>query len=115
MSSKVAPFSIRPRAMRMKCVAGSISPSHCAQAGMPRNGNMKPESRIEGSRMKKEACMAWSWFWLTVDRVKPRARLTTMKSAVLNRSSGRLPSTVMSNSSQEIVRMTQVWIEPMTK
>ena len=57
--------------MRMKWVAGRTSPSHCAHTGMPRNGNMKPDSRIDGSSMNTEACIACSWFWVTVEMVKP--------------------------------------------
>ena len=38
-----------------------------------------------------------------------------MNSAVPSISNATLPSTAMSNSSQESTRMTLVWIKPMTK
>ena len=43
---------------RRKCVTGSNSPIICAHAGMPRNGNMNPESNIDGSRKKNDICIA---------------------------------------------------------
>ena len=42
--------------------------------------------------MKNEACIAWSWFCVTVEMVKPIARLTVMNSAVPRQNSARLPS-----------------------
>ena len=39
-------------------VSGSISPKYCAQAGMPRNGNMNPESRMLGRKKKNDICIA---------------------------------------------------------
>ncbi len=47
------PLSRMPRTMRRKWVLGRQLPSHCAHTGMPRNGNMKPEIRIEGRKKKK--------------------------------------------------------------
>ena len=99
--------------MRMKCVAGSTSPIHCAHTGMPRNGNMKPDSRIEGSSRNTEACMAWSWFWVTVEMVKPMARLAVMNSAVPRQNSVKLPCTPTPNSSHETSRITATWTAPM--
>ena len=74
---------------------------------------MKPDSRIEGSRMKSEACIACSWFCVTVEMVKPIARLTVMNSAVPKQSRAMLPSLTTSNSSREISRITATWTEPM--
>jgi hypothetical protein len=42
---------------------------------MPRNGNMKPDSRIEGRKKNIAICIACSWFAATVEKVKPTARL----------------------------------------
>ena len=98
----------------MKCVAGSVSPIHCAQTGMPRKGNMKPDSRIEGSIMKNEACMACNWFCVSVEMVKPMARFTVMNSAVPVASSGTLPWIATSNSTRATSRMTVTWTAPMT-
>ena len=38
--------------MRMKWVSGSASPIHCAQCGMPRNGNS--EARQQDIRQEEE-------------------------------------------------------------
>jgi hypothetical protein len=80
---------------------------------MPRNGNMKPDSRIEGSRMKTEACIACSWFWVTVEMVKPIARFTVMNSAVPRQSRARLPSVATSNRKRATTRITATCTEPM--
>ena len=100
--------------MRMKWVAGMPSPSHWAHTGMPRNGNMKPDSRIDGSRMNTEACMAWSWFCVTVEMVKPMARFTVMNSAVPRQSRATLPSVTTSNSTRDTSKITVTCTEPMT-
>ena len=63
------PFSMMPRTTRRKCVSGSTSPIACAQPGMPRNGNMKPESRIEGRKKKNVICIACSWMRASVEKV----------------------------------------------
>ncbi len=64
--------------MRRKCVSGNTSPIHCAQSGMPRNGNMKPDNSIDGRKKKKVICMACIWVRAMVEKVKPTARLATM-------------------------------------
>jgi hypothetical protein len=46
--------------MRKKWVSGSTSPSACAQPGMPRNGNMNPDSSIDGKKKKNVICTACS-------------------------------------------------------
>ena len=38
--------------------SGKISPSHCAQSGIPAKGNMKPESSSEGRKKKNVSCIA---------------------------------------------------------
>ena len=47
-----------PRTSSRKCVSGSSDPIHCAHSGMPRNGNMKPDSSIEGRKKKNVICIA---------------------------------------------------------
>ena len=78
ISAAPLPLSRMPRTIRRKCVSGSTSPIHCAHCGMPRNGNMKPESRIEGRKKKNAICIACSWFRAAVEKVKPTARLAAM-------------------------------------
>ena len=51
--------------------------------------------------MKTEACIAWSWFCVTVEMVKPIARLTVMNSAVPRQSRATLPSVATSNSTRD--------------
>ena len=80
-----------PRTMRRKCVSGSASPSHCAQTGMPRNGNMKPDSRIDGSRKKKLICMACVMFCARLEKVMPTVRLAMMNTSTHADNSVRLP------------------------
>ena len=36
-------------------------PIACAHSGMPRNGNMKPDSSIDGRKKKNVICIACSW------------------------------------------------------
>lgn len=57
-SGQASPFNRMPRTRRTKWVSGSVSPIHCAQTGIPRKGNMKPESRMEGRKKKNVICMA---------------------------------------------------------
>ena len=45
--------------------------------------------------------MAWSWFWVTVEMVKPMARLAVMNSAVPRQNSAKLPCTPTPNSSHD--------------
>ena len=58
ISLQFAPLSMIARTTRKKCVIGRRLPRSCAQTGMPWNGNMKPESRIDGSMKKKVSCIA---------------------------------------------------------
>jgi hypothetical protein len=75
----------------MKCVFGTASPITCAQPGMPRNGNMKPESRIEGRKKNIVICIACIWLLASVEKVKPIARLAAMKSTSTVDSSSEAP------------------------
>jgi hypothetical protein len=104
------PFSMMPRTMRRKCVSGSASPSHCAHAGMPRNGNMKPDSSIDGRKKKKVICIACSWFCASVEKVKPTARLASMNTPIIAISSVKLPAIGTSNSSRAAPRITPSWM-----
>ena len=52
------PFRRIPRTTLKKWVLGRTLPIHCAQTGMPRKGNMKPDRRMEGSRKNTVACIA---------------------------------------------------------
>jgi hypothetical protein len=57
------------RTMRTKWVSGRHSPIHCAQCGMPANGNMKPESSRFGRKNIIAICIACSWFCAKVENV----------------------------------------------
>ena len=65
-----------------------------AQTGIPRNGNTKPDSSMFGKKNIIDIWMAWSWFCVTVEMVKPSARLAVMNSAVPRQNSVKLPFTV---------------------
>ena len=67
--------------MRRKCVSGSTSPIACAQPGMPRNGNMKPDSSIDGRKKKNVICIACNWLRATDENMRPSVRLAAMKSS----------------------------------
>ena len=73
-------------------MSGNTSPITCAQPGMPRNGNMKPESRIEGRKKKNVICIACIWLLASVEKVKPIARLAAMKRISTASRSARLPT-----------------------
>ena len=81
MSASPAERTMIPRMRRMKCVIGSTSASHCAATGMPAYGNMKPDSRICGRKVKKASCMAWNWLRARVEIRMPSARLAQMNSS----------------------------------
>ena len=53
----------------------------CAHSGMPRKGNMKPESSKDGMKKKMVICMACSWLLATELKVMPSVRLAQMKSS----------------------------------
>ena len=65
--------------MRRKWVLGRQVPTHCAHSGMPRKGNMKPESRMDGRKKKNAICTACSWFCARVEKVMPMERFAAMK------------------------------------
>jgi len=92
MSLKSLPLSKMPRTIRKKCVRGNTSPMCCAHTGMPRKGNMNPESSREGKKKKKAICTAWSWFSATVEKVIPMARLAAMNTMDTRSSNGTLPT-----------------------
>ena len=39
---------------------------------------MNPESRIDGRKKKNVICIACSWFFASVEKVNPTARLASM-------------------------------------
>ena len=59
VSARLLPLSITPRTMRRKWVRGMTSPIAWAQPGMPRNGNMKPDSSSDGRKKKKVSCIGY--------------------------------------------------------
>src|SRR5882724_3237735 len=79
-----------PRTRSRKCVSGRSEPIHCAHSGMPRNGNMKPESRIEG-RKKNVICIAWSWLRAMEENMMPSVKLAAMKIKTTKYKSRGLP------------------------
>ena len=79
ISPRPFPLSRMPRTIRRKWVRGRHVPIHWAHTGMPRKGNMKPDSRIDGRKKKNAICIAWSWFLARVENVIPMARFAAMK------------------------------------
>ena len=51
------------------------SPNVCVHAGMPRNGNMKPDSKREGRKKKKPICMAYNCVLAIVEKLSPTVSL----------------------------------------
>jgi hypothetical protein len=47
--------------------------AHGAQIGIPENGNIKPDNKIEGSKVNRAICIACIWLVAIVDKVKARA------------------------------------------
>jgi len=45
--------------------------SACAPTGHARNGNMNPDSRIDGRKKNTVICIDCSWFAATVEKVSP--------------------------------------------
>src|ERR1044071_4291844 len=76
-----------------------------AQSGMPRKGNMKPDSRSEGRKKKNDICTAWSWFSAMVEKVSPTARLAATKISVTASNSVRLPTIGTAKRSFAAIRM----------
>ena len=58
--------------MRRKWVIGSASPIPCAHAGMPRNGNIKPDSR-NGQEEEERHLHRLKLVLAMVEKVKPTA------------------------------------------
>ncbi len=101
MSNSPAPFSITPRTMRRKCVSGNASPIHCAQRGMPRNGNMKPDNKMLGKKKNIVICIDCICDRASVENVKPTPSVATMKSTIAADSSAKLPNIGTSNSTAQ--------------
>ena len=99
-----------PRAIRMKCVMGRISPITCAQPGMPRKGKRNPESRMDGKNTKTDICMACSWFFAMVENVMPMARLAAMKKREASNSRARLPWIGTSKMNLAAARIMVTWM-----
>ena len=81
-SCRLAPRSMTPLISLMKWVKGKASAMSWAGRGMPANGKMKPDSRMEGSNMKKLSCMAWNWVLTRVEISRPSARFATINTSV---------------------------------
>ncbi|MND06747.1 hypothetical protein D3C83_283080 [compost metagenome] len=64
---------------------------------MPRNGNMKPESRIDGRKKKNVICIACSWLRAIDENVMPSVRLAAMNSSTIPNSTTTLPCIGTSN------------------
>ena len=47
---------------------------------MPANGNMKPDSRIDGRNTKNVICIAWNCDCALVEISRPSVRLATISS-----------------------------------
>ena len=96
----------------MKCVVGRAWPNVWAQAGMPAKGNMKPDRRMEGRKMKKVICMACIWLRATVENKKPSERLTRMKSETAARKASGEPRKGTPNKRRAPASRIATWIEP---
>ncbi|MNJ03718.1 hypothetical protein D3C73_1641580 [compost metagenome] len=48
---------------------------------MPAKGNMKPDSRICGRKVKKAICIAWNWLRARVEMNTPSVRLAKMNTS----------------------------------
>ena len=101
-----------PRTTRRKCVSGNTSPMVCAHAGMPRNGNIKPDSRIDGRKKKNVSCIACICDFATVENVKPSARFATTKIETPSNSSHSAPTNGTPNSNFAAARITAVCALP---
>ncbi len=99
-------------AIRIACVAGMISPAHCAQTGMPLNGNMKFESRSDGRRVNWANWIAYIWFAATVENAIPSARLLAMNRPKATRSNATESRTDNWKNKAEAARMSTTWIQP---
>ena len=80
-SQMLAPRSMIPRIRRRNWVIGSSSAPHCTTSGMPANGNMKPEIRIEGRNTSIATWIAWNWVRVRVEISRPMARLAKISSS----------------------------------
>ncbi len=80
-SASGAPRRMMPRTITTKCVRGSACASHCANRGMPSNGNMKPDSRIDGSIVANASWNAWNCVFANVEISRPSVSVAAMKSA----------------------------------
>ncbi len=65
-------------------MSGSTLPTTCAHSGIPRNGNMKPDSRIDGRKKKNVICIACSWLRAIDEKVMPSVRLAAMNSSTIH-------------------------------
>ena len=71
MSVSAAPRSTMPRMISLKWVSGSTWAIHCATFGMPSNGNMKPDIRIDGSIVTIAIWIAWNCVCASVEMNEP--------------------------------------------
>src|SRR3546814_8737965 len=65
---------------------------------MPANGNMKPDSRIDGRNTKNVICIAWNCDCARVLISSPSVRLATIRSIEATYTSSTPPRTGTSNS-----------------
>ena len=87
-------------------MSGSASPMVCAHAGMPRNGNMKPDSSSDGRKKKKVICIAWVWLRATLLIVMPTVRFALMNTSVPSSSTAMWPTNGTANRKRAASRMT---------
>jgi hypothetical protein len=79
----------KPRTILIAWVVGNISPAHCAQTGMPFNGNMKPDGYMDGRSVNWANWIACIWFYEIVEKVIPSARFPAINRSMATRRSGR--------------------------
>ncbi len=70
ISAMPLPLSNMPRTTLQEMGDGKdFADATAPRPGMPRNGNAKPDTRMEGRRKNTIICIACSWFWATVEKV----------------------------------------------
>ncbi len=69
----------------------------CAHSGIPANGNMKPDSNIDGKKKKNVICITCNCVSAIVENVIPTKRFAIMKGKVAISNNKILPTIVIPN------------------
>ncbi len=79
-----------------------------AHIGMPSNGNIKPDNKIDGKKKNMVSCTACNCVLATAENVKPTAKLAAINGKLANNNNQKLPTIGIPNNNLETKTTIQI-------